>query len=212
MKFIDPKLEEYCISKSSTPSSVCDELAKYTQENITKSVMLTGKMETSLLRFLIKSTMAKNVLEFGTFTGYSALAMAEALPDDGKLITIDVSEETTKVAQSFWDKSPHGKKIIQKIGQGQDIMAELNLTFDFVFIDADKANYLNYLTFALENLSPRGIVAVDNVLWSGKVLESENLAPSTQSIKKLNDHVAGRDDLIKTMLPIRDGILLIQKK
>lgn len=211
MNFIDEKLEEYCISKSSLPSSDCEEIQKYTLENEHWSVMLTGKMEASFLGFLIRLINAKRVLEFGTFTGYSALSMAENLPEDGEIITLERDPRLHKLSREFWDKSPHGSKIKSHLGDALNILEKVEGNFDFAFIDADKVNYLNYLNFTLERLNPNGMIAIDNVLWSGKVL-GDDQDKSTVAIRKLNDHLANREDLYITMLPIRDGITLIQKR
>lgn len=210
MKFTDQKIENYCISQSNTPSNVCDELEGYTRENIDMSMMLVGKMEASLLGFLIRSHNVKTVVEFGTYTGYSALAMAENLPVEGSLYTLDINQETTNLAQSFWDKSPHGKKIIPLIGPALESFAKITDPIDLAFIDADKENYLNYLELVLTQLSANGIIVVDNTLWSGKVLE-KSTDSSTIAIQKLNKFVKDSEDLYGTLLPVRDGMFLIQK-
>lgn len=210
MKFIDENIENYCIEKSSKPSGICDELELHTRSHIPMSQMLVGKMEASFLSFLIKSIQAKKVLEIGTFTGYSALAMAESLPSGGSVTTLDINPETVKTAKEFWNKSEAGSKIKSIIGPALNSLDELSPGFDLVFIDADKENYFNYLLKCLDLLSYRGIIVVDNVLWSGSVLK----VPKTQAtagIQKLNDYVAQRKDLHSTLLPIRDGMLLITK-
>ena len=210
MKFIDQKIENYCLNKSTLPSHVCDELEKHTRENIPMSQMLVGKMEASFLGFLIKSIGVKRVLEIGTFTGYSALAMAEALPNNGTVTTLDISEESTKVAREYWSKSEVGHKIDLHIGPALESLDKLSPGFDLVFIDADKENYFNYLNKCLGLLSSRGIIVIDNVLWSGSVLKAPK-TEATAGIQKLNDYVAGRKDLYSTLLPIRDGMLLIKR-
>lgn len=212
MRFIDEKIENYAINMSNTPSSICDELEVYTRHNIELPQMLIGKMEASFLGFLVRSLQVKNIVEIGTFTGYSALAMAENLPEDGQITTLDVDVTNGKVAQEFWDKSAHGHKIKQVLGPALETLPKLGFTIDLAFIDADKENYLNYLNLCLEKLSSRGIIVLDNVLWSGKVLDSNATEVSTQGIQKVNEFIASRDDLYGTLLPIRDGIFLIQKK
>jgi caffeoyl-CoA O-methyltransferase len=205
------KILDYCIEKSSTPSTVADELEQYTKENVDMSMMLVGKMEASILGFLLRAINAKRVLEIGTFTGYSALSMAENLPDDGELITLDINEETTKVAKSFWEKSPHGKKITAKLGPAVEIIPELDGLFDFVFIDADKENYLNYLNICLKKLTPNGMVAIDNVLWSGNVLKEGEVDKYTSAIKSINDFIGKDESLYGSLIPVRDGIFLVKK-
>lgn len=211
MNFISDDLLNYSISKSNTPSKIADELEAFTRENVDMSQMLIGKLEASFLAFLIKSLGVKKVLEIGTFTGYSALCMAEALPEDGTVHTIDVNEETNSIAKSFWEKSSHGHKIHSHIGAALEVLETLaSYRFDLVFIDADKQNYLNYLEKCLPLLSDRGVIVIDNVLWSGKVLK-DNQDESTEAIKKLNDHISMKDNLQGTLLPVRDGMFLVRR-
>lgn len=223
MKFIDERIENYSVEKSEKPSAAVDAIESYTRANVHGSQMLIGKLEASLLGFLLRSIQAKNVLELGTFTGYSALAMAENLPDDGKLITIDISETTVQLAKQFWAKSSHGKKIESRLGPGIQVLQSMqketpNLRFDLVFIDADKRNYKSYLETTLDLLSEKGLIVIDNVLWSGRVLpaldtnDNTDEHRNTQFIRELNDYLASRTDLYCTLLPIRDGMFLVQKK
>ncbi|RLA61849.1 MAG: methyltransferase [Epsilonproteobacteria bacterium] len=205
------KILDYCINKSNTPTKLAEELESYTKEKVSMSQMLVGKMEASFLGLLLRAINAKRVLEIGTFTGYSALAMAENLPDDGELITLDINLETTEIAKSFWQKSPHGKKITPMLGSATEIIPSLPGTFDFVFIDADKENYLNYLNISLNKLTSSGIIVIDNVLWSGKVLDKDSQDSSTEAIKQINNFIAENNSLYGTLLPIRDGIFLVKK-
>ena len=216
MNLVDQKIEDYCLQKSNLPSSDCDSIEQFTRANVHGAQMLIGKMEASFLGFLLKSIGAKRVLEFGTFTGYSALAMAEHLPADGEVITLDINEKTVALANSFWEKSKHGHKIKSLIGPALETTKNLNGHFDFVFIDADKKNYPAYLEIALGKLSPTGIIVVDNVLWSGRVVESAGDVHTdehrnTQAIRDFNDLVFSRKDLHAVLLPIRDGMFLIRK-
>lgn len=206
----DPALEKYCVSHSTRPSDLARELEKYTRESVHGSQMLIGEMEASLLTFLIKLAGVKKILELGTYTGYSALVMAEQLPNDGKVITIDINPHTTQLAQSYWDRSPHGKKITSILKAGPEALQEIHETFDLVFIDADKNNYSHYLNWALEHLSPKGLIVVDNTLWSGKVL-NPGLDKQTDSIIAHNELARDLKGYIKTLLPIRDGMFLITK-
>lgn len=208
----DTKITNYCIQKSDTPSPLCKKLEEHTQNNIPYAQMLVGELEASVLGFLLRSIKAKKVLEFGTFTGYSALAMAENIPDDGEVITLDINPKTVNVALDFWKQSPHGKKIKSVIGPALETVKTLKKEFDFIFIDADKVNYLEYLKHSLKVLSDNGMVAIDNVLWGGEVLKEENCDDQTKAIQELNNFISKRDDLSKTLLPIRDGLFLIQKK
>jgi len=210
MKFIDQKIENYAIEKSNTPSSICDELQEYTLNNVDMSQMLIGKLEASVLGFLIKSHHVKNIVEFGTFTGYSALAMAENLSEEGKIVTLDINEENGKIAKSFWNKSPHGKKITQIIGPAIESFKKIDFEIDMVFIDADKTNYINYLNLCLPKLSKNGMIIIDNVLWSGSVLKPAE-TESTKAIQEVNDFIKNNPNLYGTLLPIRDGMFLVTK-
>ena len=206
---IPPQIESYCIAKSSTPSALCDELEDFTKTHVDMAQMLIGKLEASLLGFLIHSLDAKRVLEIGTFTGYSALAMAEILPGDGEIVTLDVSKERTKIAQKFWNRSPHGKKITLVLGRAEESLRELQGPFDLIFIDADKEQCLSYFKRGCELLSPKGVVVVDNCLWDGKVFEQRNGDAETKGIKELTDFIHADLGLYSTLLPVRDGVLLV---
>jgi len=210
---IDERIYNYCIEKSSTPSELCGELETYTKENHPLARMLCGQLEASFLGFLIKSHKVKSVLELGTFTGYSALAMAEQLPKDGRIVTIDKNKKINTFAKSYWSRSEHGSKIEARFGAAIDQIPLLKETFDMIFIDADKANYLSYLKMTLPLLSENGFIVVDNVLWSGRVVKgfSDDIDKSTEHIQALNDFVSSNDEIYGTLLPIRDGIFLITK-
>lgn len=218
MQMVDKKIEEYCIAKSNLPSSDCDKIEEYTRAHIHGAQMLIGKMEASFIGFLLRSIEAKRVLELGTFTGYSALTMAENLPADGEVITIDINETNVALAKDFWQQSADGHKIKSVLGSGLDIIPTLKAPFDFVFIDADKRNYIDYLKLTVPLLSPRGIIVIDNVLWSGKVLPdtildtSEHRDRNTEFIRLVNDYIATEPTLYGTLLPIRDGMFLVKKK
>jgi caffeoyl-CoA O-methyltransferase len=211
MKFIDPSIENYAIRHSSTPSAICDEIQIETQADVPMPQMLSGQMEGSLLGFLVRMINPKTILEIGTYTGYCTLNLAENAPADCKVYTLDVSDDYTQIGKKYWKTSSAGDKIHLILGPALDSLNHIDEELDFVFIDADKTNYMNYLKATLPKLSKNGIIAIDNVLWSGKVLEQTDDA-DTKAISVVNDFVAQNDDLYKTMLPIRDGILLIQKK
>jgi caffeoyl-CoA O-methyltransferase len=210
MSFVPKEIEDYCIHNSTAPSEVAKELMNFTRASVHGSNMLIGEMEGSVLKFLIKLGRVKTIIELGTYTGYSALIMAEALPEDGKVITIDVNPETSKIAQSYWDKSHHGKKIKQILKPGLEALATLEGEFDLFFIDADKNNYPNYLDWALKHLSPNGLIVTDNTLWSGKVLNA-GVDKQTDSIRDHNEKARLLEGYVKTLLPIRDGMYLIQR-
>ena len=210
MGWTPSEIENYCIDHSTRPSQTAKELELFTRNGVHGSQMLIGEMEASVLAFLIRLGRVKNILEFGTYTGYSALIMAEQIPQDGTVTTIDINKETTKIAAEYWAKSSHGKKITQILKPGLEAMKDLTQKFDLIFIDADKNNYLNYFKWSLDHLSENGLIIVDNTLWSGKILQ-EGLDKQTDSIREHNDYVRDLPGYTKTLLPIRDGMFLISK-
>jgi caffeoyl-CoA O-methyltransferase len=210
MKFIDPSIENYAVRHSTIPSEVCNQIQEFTQENVELPQMLSGQLEGSILGFLIRMLDAKTIVEIGTYTGYCTLNLAEQSAEDAKIYTFDINQEYADIAQKYWGKSAAGKKITQYIGPALDNLEKISDDIDFVFIDADKTNYTNYLKAILPKLSKRGVIAIDNVLWSGKVLSTAD-DESTKAIQEVNDFVAADKNLYTTLLPIRDGIMLVQK-
>lgn len=213
MDVIDSKIMNYAISKSNIPSKDCELIELETTTKHPLGHMVCGKLEASLLGFLIHSCNVKRVLELGTFTGYSSLAMAEQLPEDGEVVTIDKNKKINAAAQKFWANSKHKTKIMPIFGAAIDKIPQLNGKFDLVFIDADKANYLNYLKLVLPILTSNGVIVVDNVLFGGTVIKDLELEEnkSTRYISELNDFIEESEDLYGTLIPIRDGIFLIKK-
>ncbi|HXH73585.1 MAG TPA: O-methyltransferase [Bacteriovoracaceae bacterium] len=212
MHWIPTDIEDYCISHSTRPGEAAQALQKHTVESVHGSQMLIGEMEGSVLKFLIRLGRAKRILELGTYTGYSALIMAEALPEDGKVITVDIDPKTTEIAKKYWAQSPHGKKIELILRPALEALKDLSIAapFDLIFIDADKNNYPNYLEWSLEHLSANGVIVTDNTLWSGKVLKA-GIDAQTDSIREHNNKARKLEGYTKTLLPIRDGMYLIQK-
>ena len=212
MKKITPQeIEDYCIAHSKQPHRQCDEIQSYTKANVEMSQMLIGKLEASLLGFLLKSINAKRVLEIGTYTGYSALAMAEHLPEDGEVITLDINQETVDIGKRYWEVSPHGKKIKSIIAPANQTIETLEGLFDLVFIDAHNTGYSASVKSCLPKLSQNGIIVLDNALWSGSVLEEKG-SDDTEALKQINNWVSAQDDLYTTLLPVRDGMMLIRKR
>ncbi|OVE82083.1 hypothetical protein BVY03_02200 [bacterium K02(2017)] len=211
MNLNNQPIDDYCIDKSNQPSQLCNELENYTKNNVELPQMLIGKLESSFLSFLIHSNQVKRVLEIGTFTGYSALSMAEQLPDGGEIITLDINQDTVNIGKDYWNKSAHGNKIKSIIGPALESMSNLQGHFDLIFIDADKTNYTNYLKASLKLLSPTGIIAMDNCLWSGRVLDSSTNDADTIALQQVNDLVKNDKSLFGTLLPVRDGIFLVKK-
>ena len=208
--FIVPENIEQYAAKHTTPvPPLLQELTDETYRTMEVPAMLSGQLEGTLLQYLIWLSGAKRVLELGMFTGFSALMMAGALPPDGKVITCDINPKAKEFASRYFKRSPHGHKIEIKLGPALETLKTLQGPFDLVFIDADKPNYLNYYERALELLSPKGLIAVDNVLWSGRVLNPTE--ESGKAIAAFNDHVARDKRVQVVMLTIRDGLSLIRK-
>lgn len=208
MKLLDSEIQNYCEMISSKPSAFCEKIAEITRATLPNHGMLIGTHEASFLRLLIKILRAKRVLEFGCFTGYSALAMAEVLPSDGELITLDVNSETTQIGKKIWAESPHGKKIKLIIGDALESLNTIEGNFDLFFVDADKENYPRYVDWAIQRLKPGAVIVCDNMLWSGRVLHPENETAS-ETLNRLNRDIAKREDVVCSLVPIRDGMLLI---
>jgi caffeoyl-CoA O-methyltransferase len=172
-------------------------------------IMISGPVVAGLLQTLVGASGARSVLEIGTFTGFSALMMAEVLPEDGTLITCDQNPKSAEVAREFFAKSPHGHKIELRLGPALDTIRSLPGPFDFVFIDADKENNGAYYERALELLSPAGLIAIDNVLWGGRVLDPAD--DTDRAIADFNRRVQGDPRVKNVLLPVRDGVMVVRR-
>ena len=210
ISIVNPALEAYATRHSSPETSLFKSLARATQIQTTMPQMQVGHLEGSFLRLLVKISRAKRILEIGTFTGYSALAMAEGLPRGGCLITCDIDPDTTRIAQSHWQRSPHGRKIELRLGPATETIRRLNGFFDMVFIDADKENYVRYWQLCVPKVRRGGMLLADNVLWGGRVLNPRDR--SDRAIVAFNRHVAADRRVDAIMLPLRDGLTLAHKK
>ncbi|MGB2695689.1 MAG: class I SAM-dependent methyltransferase [Dehalococcoidia bacterium] len=210
LTLVPEEIEAYAQAHSTPLPALLQELTERTYAEMDAPRMLSGQLEGTLLQVLIASLSARRVLEVGMFTGFSALMMAAALPDDGRLITCDVNAKAVAFARSFFERSPHGKKIEIREGPALDTMKSLDGPFDLIFIDADKPNYTNYYEAALDLLAPNGVIAVDNVIWSGRVLDPQN--EQDHAIVSFNDHVQRDERVTNVILTVRDGIMLIRRK
>jgi caffeoyl-CoA O-methyltransferase len=207
---VDEALEEYAERHSTPPDPLLAQLADETRRTMRAPQMLTGPVEGRFLELLVHTSGARRVLEIGTFTGFAALSMAAALPDDGRLDTCDIEPEHVEVARRYIAQSPHAAKITIHLGPALDTIAQLEGEFDLVFIDADKDNYDNYYEAVLPRLSERGLIAIDNTLWSGRVLDPQD--DSTRAIAALNDKLAADERVVCVQLTVRDGITLVRKR
>ncbi|GJL58047.1 MAG: O-methyltransferase [Nitrospirales bacterium] len=205
-----PDIEAYAEAHSLPESEVCRRLREETYRSMDCPQMVVGPLEGAFLKVMALSVGARRVLEIGTFTGYSALCMAECLPDDGTVVTCDIDPESTDMAKRYWGQSPHGTKIHLRLGPALETLATLTGTFDLIFIDADKANYVNYFLQALPLLSDHGVMLIDNVLWNGDVLIHPAPDSHTAAIQELNQVVHAEPRVSAVLLTIRDGIFLIK--
>ena len=207
---VSEEIEKYCENHSTPEAPVFAKLVEETYSSTEIPQMQVGHLEGAFLKMLVRLTQARRILEIGTFTGYSALSMAEALSKDGELITCDIDPENTKIAQKHWDRSPDGKKIRLVLGSALDSLKKLEGPFDMVFIDADKENYLNYWEAVLPKVVTGGLIVVDNVLWSGNVLNPKD--ETDHAIVKFNDKAREDSRVELVMLTVRDGMTLAWKK
>jgi caffeoyl-CoA O-methyltransferase len=206
----DDRIEAYAEEHSSAPDPLLVELAAETRSTMAAPQMLTGPVEGRFLEVLVAAMGAERVLEIGTFTGYAALSMASALPPGGRVDTLDIEPKHAEVAQRYFDRSPHGSKIRLHLGPALETIEQLEGEFDFVFIDADKPNYDAYYEAVLPRLSERGLIAIDNTLWSGKVLDPPD--ESSRLIAALNDKLAADERVVAVQLTVRDGITLVRRR
>lgn len=213
MDFLPPDLTAYAEAHTSPESDLLRRLNRNTRAHIMAPRMLSGHMQGRFLSMLSYMIRPRRILEIGTYTGYSALCLAEGLTDDGLLITIDHNEELEDFARSYWGQSPLKTKIDFRLGLAADIIPTLNETFDLVFIDADKRNNSVYFDLIIDKIRPGGFILADNVLWSGKVIE--HVKPSdhdTPAVLAFNQKVQDDPRVENVLLPVRDGIMIIRKR
>jgi caffeoyl-CoA O-methyltransferase len=208
---VEPQVEEYAEAHTTPDGELFERLAEETRAKTTAPQMMVGRIEGRFLATLVALSGARRILEFGTFTGYSSISMASALPADGKVITLDVDPEATAIARRYMDESGHGDKIEIRLGPALETLQDVEGPFDLIFIDADKPNYVNYYESALPLLADDGLVIADNVLWSGRVVEDDG-DESTRAIKEFNEHVRADDRVVSVMLTVRDGMTLVRKR
>ena len=212
MDFISEELLYYVTKNSHDEPDILKELTRETYQKVLLPRMLSGALQGRFLSMISKLIQPKNILEIGTYTGYSALCLAEGMPDDGELHTIDINEELLVFQRSYFDKSPYGKQIFQHLGNALEIIPSLNKTFDLIFIDADKDNYPAYFNAIIDKLNPGGIILSDNVLWSGKVIESIKEDDfSTKALLEYNTLLKIDKRIETIILPIRDGLTISRK-
>ena len=213
MDFLDPEIEHYALEHTEKESTLLNELNRQTHLNILQPRMLSGHLQGRILSFLSKSIQPKVILEIGTYTGYSALCMAEGLQNDGVLYTIDINKELATFAQQYFNKSSYKYLIKMMVGNALEIIPKLNFNWDLVFIDADKENYSNYFDSVIERLNKGGMIIADNVLWSGKVTRPTSKNDiETKALKIFNEKVHADSRVSNVLLPVRDGMMIMIKK
>ena len=214
MDFIDKALSEYVEEHTEAPSPILKKLDRETNVNVYMPRMLSGHLQGKVLSMLVHMINPKRILEIGTYTGYSAIAMAEALDDDSKLFTIDINEELEDMVRRYIKEAGFDNIIDFRVGNAINIIPDINEVFDLVFIDADKGNYSNYFELVIDKVKAGGFIIADNVLWSGKVLEQnrKKLDKDTEAIIRFNDKVHQDNRVENVLFPIRDGLMVLRKR
>jgi caffeoyl-CoA O-methyltransferase len=213
MEFITKDLSDYCENNTSAETDILAQLNRETHLKVVSPRMLSGHLQGRFLSFISKLQQPKLVVEIGTYTGYSALCLAEGLAENGKLISIDVNEETSTFAKSFISKTEYANKIDLVLADAKDYIPTIKESIDLVFIDADKKNYLNYYHLVIDKLNKGGLIIADNVLWSGKITMSESaMDKETLTLHQFNQFVQQDSRVENMLLPIRDGLMVVRKK
>jgi predicted O-methyltransferase YrrM len=212
-QLVSEAVEAYVEAHTTPPPEHLRELARETRETLSRPGMLTGEVEGRLLEMLVFLAQPRHVLEIGTYSGYSALSMAATLPADGRIVTLELSDEHADVAEDHIAAAGLADRIEVRRGPALESLAALDGPFDLVFIDADKTGYLDYYEAVLPKLSERGLIVVDNVLWSGRVADppADDDSDDTRALRSFNDHVAGDDRVVSVMLTVRDGVTLARR-
>ncbi|MNE26306.1 putative O-methyltransferase [compost metagenome] len=213
MEFIDQALDDYCCEHTTAESALLAKLNRDTHVNILQPRMLSGHFQGRLLSLLSKMIRPERILEIGTYTGYSALCMAEGLTETGKIITLDINAQLEDFVRSYISESDYASKIDYRICNAMEEIPQLDEQFDLVFIDADKMNYINYYNLVFDKVKSGGYILSDNVLWSGKVIQTEGkIDKDTQLLKDFNELIQQDERVENLLLPIRDGIMIARKK
>jgi len=206
---VEPSVEQYAEEYSTPPADLFDRLAEETRAKTTAPQMMVGQLEGHFLGELVRLSGARRVLELGTFTGYSSISMALALPSGGRVITCDVNEETTAIARRYAEEAGVVDRIDYRLGPASETIAKLDGPFELVFIDADKENYVNYYEATLPLLADGGLMVVDNTLWSGRIVDPDDDDETTRAIRALNDRVLVDERVENVLLTVRDGMNLV---
>lgn len=210
MEFLPESINQYVEDFTSIENDVLAKLNKETWQKMLQPRMLSGHIQGRILSMISHMMSPQYILEIGTFTGYSAICLAEGLKKGGKVITIDINEEFENIIRQYIDKSNNNDRIDLKIGNANEVVPSLDMEFDLVFIDADKENYSNYYDLVIDKVRQGGIIIADNVLWSGKVVE-EKVDAETQALKNYVKKINEDDRVENVLLPVRDGLMICRK-
>jgi caffeoyl-CoA O-methyltransferase len=208
---MNKKLEQYIEQHSTPEDPVLEDLYRQTHIRFINPNMVSGHLQGRLLEMISLMIRPENILEIGTFTGYSAICLSKGLRPGGKLITIEINDELTSFANSFFCRAEADTKITQLTGRAQDIIPGLDLMFDLVFIDGDKREYIEYYNLIIDKVKSGGFIIADNVLWGGKVLEDKTSDPQARGIINFNEMIQKETRIVNVMIPLRDGLMLIRK-
>ena len=209
---MNKKLEQYLEDHSTPEDAVLEDLYRQTHIRFVNPNMISGHPQGKLLELISLMIRPENILEIGTFTGYSAICLSKGLKPDGKLITIELNDELSDFAQSYFHKAGAGEKITQMTGNALEIIPSLNLMFDLVFIDGDKREYIDYYHAIIDKVNTGGFILADNVLWGGKVIDKETFDPQARGIIDFNEMILKETNIEHVIIPLRDGLMLIRKK
>jgi caffeoyl-CoA O-methyltransferase len=209
---VPDEIEDYAAAHTTPPPELLQELAAETRATLREPQMLTGTIEGRFLELLVHGLGARRVLELGTYSGYSALSMAAGLPEDGHIDTCEADEQHAAVARRYIERSPYADRITVHLGPALETIERLEGEFDFIFVDADKVNYLNYYEALLPRLASHGLMAFDNTLWSGRVMDEEDDSAETRTMRELNDRLASDEGVVAVQLSVRDGVTLVRRR
>jgi len=212
MEIINNKAEDYAARFTTPTDNLLQEIEKYTLENHPQAIMLSGPIQGKLLEMISLMIRPERILEIGTFMGYSALCLAKGLAPQGELHTLEIGKEDADIARNYFSKSLYTKQIILHEGNALEIIPALNETWDLIFIDADKVNYINYYELTLPMLKKGGFILADNVLFHGEVLEENITGKNAKAIHAFNEHLEKDNRIQHVLMTVRDGLMLIQKK
>jgi predicted O-methyltransferase YrrM len=209
---VNKKLQKYLEDYSSPEDLVLEDLYRQTHIRFLNPNMLSGHLQGKFLEQISFMIQPENILEIGTFTGYSAICLAKGLKPNGKLITIEMNDELTSFARSYFVRAGADSKITQMTGNALEIIPRLDITFDLVFLDGDKREYIEYYKLVIDKVRPGGFILADNVLWGGQVTENETADPQARGIIEFNTMLLREANIENVIVPIRDGLMLIRKK